>query len=240
MTALTGIALVSIGLLSACMGVEKIKLAELRLGDGSVIHNVKLWKNNEATANYSYDERIKSGFGIIDMKDLPPAVQKKIGYSPEKDAAVQRRVEEQQKEDGELQKTLDAAATLQAVEIRAKTESTGRKYGQPSRSVSVEIRNGTDAAGAAHIEVIWLRNGTGQDVGILSVSREKILLQPRQTLTVEIPFASSDRQKRGMEISGWIARAVAPESGKVLAIAAMRQPLASLADSIPVGHKDLF
>jgi hypothetical protein len=253
-------AAVSFAMLCKGYAEKEVLLPDLRLPDGRVIRNVKLWKENEAVANYSYDEKVREGFGLINMVDLPLVAQVALGYSPEKEIA-----EKQQQADA--RKAFADAATLQSLSLRARTGSASRqefktwdtswgsyeKTVDQNRALVLELRNKEEAGGAAYIEVLWLHNGAdgkGKVAGVFSIQRSKLMLNAKQTIggNVTSSFGREDnnykalgiRNVSGQGFAGWIVRAVDPESGKVLAVQAMRTPLVEWSDKTPVGKKDQF
>lgn len=252
--------LVMLSTVCGAFGQARVKLKSLRLPDGKVLENVELWKENESEANYSYKGRGSSGFGLVEMSKLPPEVQSRLGYKPDAEAAKKLA----EKEEQEL---LKSSPTIQSVSMRAKTGSAGRstttswktswgsyeKEIDQERALALSIRNGMDKRGVVYVEVIWLTNGAdgkGPAVGVSSINRQRILLAPRETITgtVTSSFGRTDnnyaalgiRQVAGKGFAGWVVRVVDPESGKVIASEAMREPLKVWSDKIKVAGKASF
>lgn len=250
-------------LLSTAFGApkqDKVKLKELRLPDGMVLENVEIWKKDESRAGYSFKSGRRSGWGLVKMADLPPEVQAELGYKPDEEAAKNKAAEER----AELMKSLP---TIRAVTMRAKTGSAGRstttswetswgsyeKEIDQKRALALSLRNGTDMRGIAYVEVIWLSNGAdgkGPPVGVSSINRQRMLLEPRQTVTgtVSTSFGRTDdnyealgiRRVAGNGLAGWIVRVVDPESGKIIASQAAREPLNIWSDRVKVAPKSSF
>lgn len=122
-----------------------------------------------------------------------------------------------------------------------------------SRSISVSLRNGTDQAGTAYVEVLWLTTGADRKSGVLAVSnivRKKMILNARETVsgTVSQSFTRSDdnyralgvREMSGRGFGGWVIRVVDPASKRVIAVSAMREPLKKWSEDVEVGNKSDF
>lgn len=239
---------------------DKVKLKELRLPDGKIVENVEIWKKDEGRAGYSFKSGRSSGFGTLKMSDLAPEVQSQLGYNPAEEAAKNKAAEDKEE-------LLRSSPTIQAVAMRAKTGSAGRstttswetswgsyeKDIDQKRALALSLRNDTDTRGVVYVEVIWLTNGSdgkGQPIGVSSINRQRILLGPRETTTgtVTSSFGRTDsnyealgiRQVAGSGFAGWVVRAVDPESGKILALQAMRDPLKLWSDKVKVAPKSSF
>jgi hypothetical protein len=225
-----------------------------------VLENVEIWKKDESRARFSFKSGRRSGSGILKMSDLPPEVQAELGYKPAEEAAKKKTAEEK----AEL---LRSSPTIQDVTMRAKTGSAGRstttswetswgsyeKDIDQKRALALSLRNGTETRGVVYVEVIWLTNGAdgkGPPVGVSSINRQRILLGPRETTTgtVTSSFGRTDsnyealgiRQVAGNGFAGWVVRVVDPESGKILALQAMRDPLKLWSDKVKVAPKSSF